>query len=98
MYAYRTFCFSFFASFSKFQQEFQTFYKHSFRVADYLQIPGAKVKDLLEACKGIRVSRGVYKYNQCCVIAVLVWSLDVTVEHAVRLFPVIHCVLLLFFS
>jgi len=40
---------------SQFQQEYQTFYHKSFRVSDYLSKDGARLRDLLEACEGIKV-------------------------------------------
>jgi len=40
---------------SQFQQEYQTFYHKSFRVSDYLSKDGSRLRDLLEACEGIKV-------------------------------------------
>ena len=40
---------------SQIQQEYQTFYHKSFRVSDYLPKADAKLRDLLEACEGIKV-------------------------------------------
>ena len=42
-------------SHSQIQQEYQTFYHKSFRVSDYLARADAKLRDLLEACEGIKV-------------------------------------------
>lgn len=42
-------------SHSQIQQEYQTFYHKSFRVSDYLPKADAKLRDLLEACEGIKV-------------------------------------------
>ena len=40
----------------EFQQEYQTFFHHSFRVCDYLTKEDAGLRDLLNACQGIKVS------------------------------------------
>ena len=42
---------------SRLQQEYQTLYHHSFRVADYVSSgDGSKMRTLMEACTGIGVS------------------------------------------
>ena len=41
---------------SQFQQEYQTFFHHSFRVSDYLSKEDAGLRDLLNVCQGIKVS------------------------------------------
>ena len=40
----------------EFQQEYQTYFRHSFRVCDYLSKEDARLRDLLNACQGIKVS------------------------------------------
>ena len=39
----------------EFQQEYQTYFRHSFRVCDYLSKEDAGLRDLLNACQGIKV-------------------------------------------
>ena len=51
--------------YSQFQQEYQTYYRHSFRVSDYLNREDAGLKDLLQFCDGIKVSKFiVYTMNE----------------------------------
>ena len=44
--------------YSHFQQSYQTFYKQSFRVADYVTGEGASLRQLILACEGITVRDG----------------------------------------
>ena len=54
---------------SQFQQEYQTFFRDSFRVSDYLSEENAGLKDLLQVCDGIQVSILACLAYLCC------WSL-----------------------
>ena len=47
-------------SHSQIQQEYQTFYHKSFRVSDYMARADAKLRDLLEACEGIKVGTDLH--------------------------------------